>query len=339
MPYRRVITTRFGGPEVLQLVTEPDLPEPGPGQARVKVQAATASYTDTIIRNGRYPDVKNTPPFTPGYDLVGVVDALGPSVTGLAVGQRVAALTVIGAYCEYLCVRSDWLVPVPDGLDAAEAVCLVLTYTTAYQMLHRVAKVEAGQRILVIGAGGAVGTAILQLAQPLGLRMYGTASSRKRDWVAGWGATPIDYQSEDVAGRVRELTGDGVDVAFDPLGGASARRSVRAVRRGGLLVAYGFHDLVRGRENRFGFYADFIRVMVGRYLPARRRMVIYTITGLRREHPDWFREDLTALFELLGAGQIKPVIAARLPLAEAAQAHRLLDAESVQGKLVLDMSI
>jgi NADPH:quinone reductase-like Zn-dependent oxidoreductase len=337
MTYKRVIITEFGGPEVLAVVTEPDLPLPGPGQVRVKVEAATASYTDSIIRRGLYPDVRDKPPFTPGYDLVGIVDALGEGATGCSVGQRVAALTVIGSYAEYVCVPADWLVPVPDGLDPAAAVCLVLTYVTAYQMLYRVATLKAGQRLLVQAAGGAVGTAALQLGKLIGLELYGTASSRKRDWVIRWGATPIDYRSEDVVARVRQLSGGGVDAVFDPLGGASIRRSFRMLRRGGLLVAYGFHDMVRGRESRVSFLSGFAQVFLSKYLPTGRSMVIYSITAVRRQHPAWFSEDLAALFGLLAQGLIEPVIAVRLPLSEAARAHRLLDEESVQGKIVLEV--
>jgi NADPH:quinone reductase-like Zn-dependent oxidoreductase len=337
MPYKRVVITRFGGPEVLELIDESDLPIPRPGEARVKIEAATASYTDTIIRRGLYPDVRDKPPFTPGYDLVGVVDALGDGVSDLRVGQRVAAMTVVGAYSEYLCVRADWLTPAPESLDPAEAVCLVLTYTTAYQMLHRVAKVQPGRQILVQAAGGAVGTALLELGKLAGLEMYGTASSRKHDWVAGWGATPIDYQTVDVVSRTRELSGGGVDAAFDPLGRDSFWRSFQVLRRGGTLVAYGFHDAVRGRESMVSFVWGYVQVPLWNLLPNGRSAIFYSITAMRRKCPVWFREDLTALFGLLAEGRIQPIIAARVPLAEAPKAHRLLDEESAQGKIVLEM--
>jgi NADPH2:quinone reductase len=169
MSYKRVIITEFGGPEVLEVIEEEVLPEPGPGEVRVKVLATSATFTDTMIRKGKYPDVKEKPPFSPGYDVVGVVDKLGEGVTGLKSGQMVADLTVIGAYAEYICLPASRLVPVPDGLDPAEAVSLVLSYVTPYQMLHRSAKIQRGQRILVHGAGGAVGTAMLQLGKLLDL--------------------------------------------------------------------------------------------------------------------------------------------------------------------------
>ena len=225
MGYKRVVITEFGGPEVLKLVEEAALPEPGQGEARVKILVTSAAFTDTMIRKGMYPDVKEKPPFSPGYDMVGVVDKLGEKATRLEVGQRVAALTVIGAYSEYICLPKSHLVPVPEGVDEAEAVGLVLSYVTAYQMLHRAAKVNRGQRILIHGAGGAVGTAMLQLGKLLELEMYGTASKSKHELVAGLGATPIDYRGEDFVERILSKTGDGVDAAFDPIGGENFKRT------------------------------------------------------------------------------------------------------------------
>ena len=167
MSYNRVIITKFGGTEVLKVIEEAVLPEPKPGEVRVKVLVTSAAFTDVMIRNGKYPDVKEKPPFSPGYDMVGIVDKLGEGVTRFKAGQRVADLTIIGAYSEYICLPESRLIPVPDGLDSAEAVSLILSYVTAYQMLHRVAKVKQGQHILVHGAGGAVGTAMLQLGNLL----------------------------------------------------------------------------------------------------------------------------------------------------------------------------
>ncbi len=191
MSYKRVVITEFGGPEVLGVVEEKALPEPQPEQVRVRVLATSAAFTDTMIRKGIYPDAKEKPPFSPGYDMVGVVDKLGAGVAKLKVGQSVADLTVVGAYSEYICLLESRLVHVPDGLDAAEAVSLILSYVTAYQMLHRSAEVQRGQRILVHGAGGAVGTALLQLGKLLDLEMYGTASKPKHELVASLGATHL----------------------------------------------------------------------------------------------------------------------------------------------------
>ncbi len=333
MSYKRVIITGFGGPEVLKLVEEAALPEPKPGEVRIKVLATSAAFTDVMIRKGKYPDVKDKPPFSPGYDVVGVVDKLGDGATRFKVGQRVADLTIIGAYSEYLCLPENRLTPVPDGLDPAEAVGLILSYVTAYQMLHRIAKVKGGQRILVHGGGGAVGTALLQLGKLLDLEMVATASKPKHELVARLGATPIDYQNENWVERLRHLTGDGVDAVFDPIGGYCFKQSFSVLRQGGLLVAYGFYNPVMGKGGSIPF--DFIRLKLWNILPNGCSTTFYSIGALRQKQPKWFSEDLTKLFDLLVQGKIKPVIAARMPLAEARRAHELIEGAGMQGKIVL----
>jgi NADPH2:quinone reductase len=190
----RMVLTGLGGPEVLKCVEE-HLPKPGAGEVRVKILAAGIAFADVLMRRGLYPGTPKFP-FTPGYDLVGNIDALGDAVSQFVIGQRVAALTMIGGYSRYTVVPAGRLVPVPDGLDPAEAVSLVLNYVTAYQMLHRVAKLREGQRVLIHAAAGGVGTAALQLGRLAGLEMFGTASKAKHQLVASLGATPIDYRSE-----------------------------------------------------------------------------------------------------------------------------------------------
>lgn len=336
MSYKRVIITRFGGPEVLKVVEEALLPEPKPGEVRVKVLTTSAAFTDVMIRRGKYPDVKEKPPFSLGYDVVGIVDKLGKDVTRFEVGQRIADLTIIGAYSEYICLPESRLTPVPDGLDSAEAVSLILSYVTAYQMLHRVAKVKQGQRILVHGVGGAVGTAMVQLGNLLDLEMFGTASKSKHELVASLGATPIDYKGEDFVERILSVTGDGVDAAFDPIGGDNFKRSFSVLRRGGILVAYGFYNAVMGKGG--SILLDFLRLKLWNILPNGRSTMFYSIGALRQKHPDWFSEDLTKLFDMLVRGKIKPIIAARMPLAEVRRAHELIEEAGVQGKIVLMVS-
>ncbi len=330
-----MIITSFGGPEVLKIEDLAALPEPKFGEVRIKVLAAGAAFTDVMIRKGMYPDLKEKPPFPPGYDMVGVVDKLGEGATRFKAGQTVADLTVIGSYSEYICLPESQLIPVPEGLDPAEAVSLVLSYVTAYQLLHRIAKIKEGHRILVHGAAGAVGTAMLQLGKLLNLEMYGTASKPKQDVVAALGATPIDYKSGNWLDRIRALTGDGVDAVFDPIGGESFRKSFHALRRGGILAAYGFYNAVMGRGGSIPL--DFIRLKLWNLLPNGRSTAFYSIGALRKKHPEWFTEDLTNLFNLLAQGKIKPVIAARLPLTEVKRAHELIETAAVQGKIVLTM--
>ena len=331
-----MVLREFGGPEVLKIVEKDLLPEPKKGEVRVKELATSASFTDVMIRMEKYPDVKEKPPFILGYDMVGIVDKLGEEVTRLKVGQRVADLTVVGAYSEYICLPEERLTAVPEMLDSAEAVSLILSYLTAYQMLHRVAKVRQGQRILVHGAGGAVGSALLQLGKLIGLEMYGTASKSKQDLVASLGATPIDYRNEDFVEKVHNVTEEGVDVVFDPIGGENFKRSFSVLRKGGLLVAYGFYNAVLGKDGNIPI--DFLKLKLWNFMPNGRSTTFYSIGELRKEHPDWFSEDLTQLFSMLQKGEIKPVIAKRLPLTEVRQAHELVEKAEVQGKVVLIVS-
>lgn len=335
MRYKHVVVEHTGGPEVLHVV-EDELPEPGAGQVRVKILAADVSFSDVNVRRGRYPGAPK-PPFTPGYAMVGVVDELGPNTSGLTAGQSVAALTFYGSYSQYICLPAGKLVPMPAGLDPAEAVSLVMNYVAAYQMLHRMAHVAPGQRILVHGAAGGVGTALLELGRLAGLTVYGTASKPKHSLVLRLGATPIDYQSEDFVARIAALTGgEGVDAAFDPMGSAHLKQSAQAVRTGGTLVGYGFYTVAnRGSNIVLDVLAQYLQLALWSLPPNRKHAMFYDIRPLAEKHPDWFRADLTALAAMLAAGKLHPVIAARLPLDEVVHAHQQVEHAEVRGKLVL----
>ena len=353
---QRVIVDRYGGPEVLRVVEDDD-PRPGSGEVRVRVLAAGVSFTDAQLRAGTYLGVPK-PPFTPGYELVGVVEELGPGCSRLREGDRVAALTVWGADAERVCVPEANAVEVPEDLDPAEVVSLVLTYMTAYQLLHRMARVKRGETVLVHGAAGRVGTAALELGALAGLRLYGTASARDRTAVERLGAVAIDYRNEDFLARVRELPGKGVDVVLDGLGGALSLRSFRALRPGGRLVVFGHYStLSHGRKSWRGWlewYAATAGVALWGVVSPRRRVLAYRIQKLREGHqviprgarrplpvgggprdPEWYREDFRVLLELLRADKIHPVVAERLPLADVRRAHELLERSAAKGKLVL----
>ncbi|GAA4287667.1 medium chain dehydrogenase/reductase family protein [Georgenia daeguensis] len=348
---------RFGGPEVLRVVQSRD-PRPGTGEVLVRVLAAGVSFTDALLRAGTYLGVPR-PPFTPGYELVGVVDERGPGCSRLRVGDRVAALTAYGAYAEDVCVPETEAVEVPTDLDPAEVVSLVLTYTTAYQLLHRSARVRRGETVLVHGAAGRVGTAVLELGALAGVRLYGTASAHDRGAVERLGAVAIDYRNEDFVARVRELTGAGVDVALDGFGGTISLRSFRALRPGGRLVLYGHYATMAGGRKSwrgwFEWYGTTAAVALRGLLSPGRRVLVYRIQKLRDSrqllpvaprrparlvgggprHPDWFREDFLALVDLLRRGDIRPVVAERLPLSDARRAHELLESSAARGKIVL----
>lgn len=343
MKHSRIIVTRYGGPDALQVIEE-DCPEPKHGEVRVKVLAAGVSLPDIMMREGLHPETPKLP-FTPGWDLVGVVDQIGNGTSGIEIGQTVAALPIFGAYAQFICLPQKEFVPVPSGLDAAESVSLILNYITAYQMMHRSAKVKPRQRVLIHGAAGGVGSALLQLGRLVDLEMYGTCSSRTASSVSELGGIPIDYKDQDFVKEIHSRTAKGVDVVFDGIGGTHIWRSRKALCPGGTVVAYGLTGSLQGgrlasghegERHRFREIAIFGVYIAGSWiLPGRKRVVPYSIQWLKRIKPKLFRQDLIALFDLLQQQKIKPLIAQRFPLTQAKQAHELLGKGGVIGKIVL----
>ncbi|MBK8488821.1 MAG: zinc-binding dehydrogenase [Bacteroidetes bacterium] len=333
MKYNRIIISKFGGPEVLQKVTENELPKPQKNQVRIKVLTTSASFTDTLIRRGIYPNVKEKPPFSPGYDLVGIVDELGEGVNNLAVGQKVADLTVIGAYTEYICLDANSVVPVPENLDNGETVSLILSYLTAYQMLHRSAKIKNGQTVLIHAAAGAVGTALIQLGKLMNLKMYGTASKSKHDFIERMGAIPIDYKNQDFAKVINKKEPNGIDAVFDPMGGDYFPRSLGVLKKKGTLVGFGFQNSASG--NGGNMILDFLKIQLWNLLPTKPSANFYLITSMRKKHPKRFQEDLSTLFKLLSDKKIKPEIGKIMTLDQAVEAHKLVENAEIEGKIIL----
>lgn len=335
-PRNRVVQVRrFGGPDGLEVV-EAAMPAAGPGEVRVRVLASSIEYTDVPIRRHLYAQtMRRQPPFVLGYDVVGQIDQVGDGVSGWRLGERVADMTVLGSNAENRTLRAQDLVRVPAEVDAAEAAAVILSWTTAYQLLHRTAHVQRGQRVLVQGAAGAVGQALLVLGGMAGVEMWGTARGEHAPLVRGLGATPIDYQREDFT---RVLPG-GFDVIFDGVGEDDFRRSFAALRPGGLLCAYGYSARVPAQRGVLALLASLVRVYAWRrvrsWFPGGKRVRFYSINLMRAQHPDWFREDLERLFGLLAAGAIRPRVAERISFDEIAEAHRRVEAGGLEGKLVL----
>jgi synaptic vesicle membrane protein VAT-1 len=328
-----------------------DLDAPPSGHARVRVEAAGVSYGDVLFQRGVVPGGPK-PPYTPGCDLVGVVESVGAGVTGLEVGQRVAALVVSGGYTTAINLPAQRLVPVPDGVDPISVAAASLNYFIAHQMLHRVAKVQSGHRILVHGASGGVGIALLQLAEHIGgVTVFGTASARNLDVVRRHGAVAIDYRAQDFANVVRATVDeDGsinattayhkngtVHAAFDAIGGPHFWRSYSVLGRGGRLVAYGQNDVLRDGKPKVaigavGFLGGLI---LPKLRPDGRRTGFYNAWALEKSQPHAYREDLTEVLNLLSADKIAPREIHTLPLADAAEALSRAE-RGVTGKLVLD---
>jgi NADPH:quinone reductase-like Zn-dependent oxidoreductase len=324
----RIVLTAIGGPEVLKIIEE-DVRNPGPNEIRVKVLACGVAFADVLMRRGLYSGVPS-PPYSPGYDIVGVVESCGPAVQQWKPGDLVAALTMIGGYSRYIVIPESEAVRVPDGLDPAEAVSLVLNYTTAYQLIHRIARLRQGESLLIHGAAGGVGTAALQLGSLAGLKMFGTASKPKHDLVIALGGTPIDYRGEDFVQRAA-----GVDAVFDPIGGRNWMRSYSALGQGGRFVGYGMSAAIEGgRRNRLLAAASFAWIGLVSLVPGKSARW-YSIVTEKKNYPEWFREDLVQLLTMLQEKSIRPVVAERLPLREAARAHELLERASISGKIVL----
>ncbi|MBR0853270.1 medium chain dehydrogenase/reductase family protein [Bradyrhizobium liaoningense] len=328
----RVVQVRcFGGPDGLEVVDAP-LPVAGRGEVRVRVLASSVVYTDVVIRRHLYPQtISLRPPFVLGYDVVGEIDQLGQDVTSFKLGDRVADMTVVGSNAAYRTLRAEEVTRVPPSVDAAEAAALILSWTTAYQLLHRAAHVKRGQRVLVHGAAGAVGQALLTLGRMEGLELWGTARGDHAALVRELGGTPIDYQREDFT----KVVPGGFDVVFDGIGEDGCRRSLAALKRGGLLCAYGYTAGVQAHRSLFSILTWTARLYVLGWLSGGRRVYFYSINLMRARHPTWFREDLAQLFELLAARAIQPRIAERISFAEVAEAHRRLEAGGLEGKLVL----
>ncbi|WP_026910083.1 zinc-binding dehydrogenase [Patulibacter minatonensis] len=330
-----VVVREHGGPENL-LLEEVATPDPGTGEVLVAVEAVGVAYADVLMRQGLYPETPKLP-FTPGYDLVGRVVAAGPGTTAPAVGSRVAALTVSGSSATHAVAKAAWAVPIPDDVDAASASALVLNYVTAHQMLHRVAAVPEGGTVLVLGAAGGVGTALLELCALAGIRAIGTASGDRTALVEARGGIPVDRRAEDVEAAVRRHAPDGVDATFDAVGGPQLAASRRMTRRDGTVVSYGVGFGAGKGFGRIGLLGRHGAALAKAKLTRGAAVPMYVIagrTGAADKDPAALREDLAALVALVADGSLTPEVTT-LPLAEIAEAHRRLESQTVPGKLVL----
>jgi NADPH:quinone reductase-like Zn-dependent oxidoreductase len=324
MQYKSVVVTKRGGPEFLQVV-ENELYAPSAGQARIRVLATLVVQDDVAVRVGNRPFLPKIP-FVPGYTILGVVDAVGDEVTSVSIGDRVAALTQFGGYTEYIYWDAKQLVHVPETLDPAEAVTLILNYLVPLQALHTVVQVKPGDKVLIIGASGGVGTAFLQLGRLAGLKMYALASSSKHKTLIDYGAVPIDYHTQDFVQVLHKAEPGGLDFVFNGMGEEYFERGLSVLRRGGVLVHYG------GPQSFARFVLLVTKVILYNLLPNGKKIKGYgTHTGnIIQFEPEWKK-----LFKLLEEGKIKPLITARFPLLEARKANELLESGQVIGNIVL----
>ncbi|MFI9061838.1 medium chain dehydrogenase/reductase family protein [Streptomyces sp. NPDC053429] len=325
-------------PEGLELHRRP-VPRPAAGQVLVAMEATGVSFAEQQMRRGRYYDQPPFP-FVPGYDLVGTVLTVGAGVGPGLLGKRVAALTKTGGWASHITLDAADVVEVPDGVGAVDAETAVVNGITAWQMLHRKARVRAGQTVLVHGANGGVGSILVQLALAAGAAVIGTASTRHHDALRALGVTPVDYRSGDVPARVRALAPGGVDAVFDHVGGEGVADSWRLLAPGGTLVSYG-SAATRDDEGSGAWpvLALLGRVWMWNWLPNGRRAYFFNVWAGRAYAKGRFRarlrSDLTQVFTALQRGEITAKVAAEIPLARAAEAMRLAESGTVAGKVVL----
>jgi NADPH:quinone reductase-like Zn-dependent oxidoreductase len=336
---RAVWITRPGGPGALEVRETAD-PEPGPGQVRIRVSAAGLNFAEVMAAQGLYPDAPK-PPCVVGYEVAGVVDALGERVQGYAVGQRVLAMTHFGGHADLVCVPADHVLGIPDAMSFEEAAAIPVNYVTAYHMLFRIACVRPGERVLVHMAAGGVGMAVLQLCRTVDdLEVFGTASAAKHDVLRAEGcAHPIDYHATNYAAEVRRLTrGEGVDVVLDPLGGNDWRKGLKLLRPAGRLVAYGFANLASGqrrRPARLAAQVAGIPLLTPLQLMNHNRTVSGVNIGHMWDQIAILREELQAVLALWDENKIKPHLDMSYPFAQAADAHRRILQRKNIGKVLL----
>ncbi|HXX32086.1 MAG TPA: medium chain dehydrogenase/reductase family protein [Myxococcaceae bacterium] len=336
---RTLTITRHGGPEVLVVREAPD-PVPGAGQLRIRVARAGLNFADVSARVGLYPDAPR-PPMVMGYEVSGTVDALGAGVTGLAPGTAVLAFTRFGGQATHAVVDARAAFPLPPGMSLDQAAALPVNYVTAHLLL-RVGGLQPGRSVLVHMAAGGVGLAVLQLCRAVGgVTVFGTASASKHAFLRQAGLDhPIDYRTTDWADEVRRLTGGrGVDLILDPLGGKDWDRGYQLLRPAGMLVCYGFANLVTG-ESRSWPRVLWQVARVRRWSPLRLMNDNRGVAGVNLGHL-WgetalIDESMRALLDLFRRGAISPRVDRVFPLAEGAAAHRFLQERRNVGKVLFD---
>ena len=310
--------------QALTIIDKPLRP-PASEDARIKILVTPVCQDDVACRVGNRPFLPKLP-FTPGYTAIGTVDAVGENVTEVSVGDRVAALTNYGCYAEYLYWPAQKLVKVPETIDPAQASILILNYLVSYQILHRVAHVKTGDKVLIIGASGGVGTAFLELGQLANIKMYGLASLNKHNILKKFGAIPIDYHTQDFVEILKKLEPEGIDFVFNGMSEEYFSRAMVVLRPGGVLVHYG------APTSFLNFLQLVAKLLFYNVLPNGKKIEGY---GTHRLGVELFKEDWSHLFKLLQDGRIHPIISEKFPLLEAAKANEMLESGQVTGNLVL----
>jgi len=347
MKNRQAIVPEFGPPEVITIV-EADLPEPLPGQVRVRIEASTVSATDIFIRKGIYPLLKGDPPFVLGFDFVGIVDKVASDVTFISLGDRVGNLVMTGGNANYICCPADQLVRIPPDVDLLSVAPLMLSGMTAYQLFTRAATVKPGSKLLIHGGSGAVGDTLLQLGRLASCVMVTTASAGKHELLASYGATPVDYHASNYREQLRTLAGEGFDFAFDFTNQISFNDSFRLLKKGGRLITYGVFtsalSIAKKTPLNFASFGIDYGLMMAKLawwnaLPNGKSARFFGSPDSKRNFPAQYQQDFDELAGLLKKGHLIPPIYQVVAIDEIPLAHRLLQDGQIQGHLVVDMRI
>src|SRR5262245_15588004 len=323
---RAAIAREYGPPEVLRIEELPD-PVPGPGQVVVDVHAAAVNYPDVLMLANRY-QIPAKLPFTPGSEIAGVVAAIGPDVRGVEPGQRVTGTLFVGAFAERVALSASALQPVPDGIDLRSAAAFGVVYTTAYHALRSPGRLRAGETLLVLGAGGGVGLAAVDLGRALGARVIAAASSDAKLRAARERGAEVlvNYASENLKDRLKEATrGRGVDVVIDPVGGPYSEPALRALGWRGRLVVVGFAA------------GEIPRIPLNLVLLKGAEIHALNFGPFIENEPAEATRNRAELAELWRSGKVSPHVSAVYPLARTADALRELAERRAIGKVVIDV--
>lgn len=332
MKRHRYVAIAKGGPQVLEWQSfEPKHPKEN--EVAVQVEAVGVLLADVLWQMGITP-MGPKHPFTPGYDVVGIIAEVGPNVVGLEKGQRVAAMIQYGGYTEWVCLSAEMVVPVPDRLDPRRAVAATTSYLTAYWLVHSEGKIQPDEIVLIHGAGGGTGSAVVEMACLAGARTYGTASQSKHGLVERKGGIPIDYKAGDFTKVLREREPQGVAFIVDPIGGECTSHSLGLLKPGGKLVATAMIQSFKS-NNRMIAVRSMLRLPLWSLFHPGKKAYFWDIVATARKNLAVYRDNLKTVLHLLEEDRIDPMIGQVMALRDAPKAQQMLLDYQVAGKIVL----
>lgn len=324
---QKVIITRYGGPEVLKMISE-DIPALKADEVLIRIQRTGVAYIDRMMRKGIFP---NNIKATPGFDIVGTVVEKGNSVKSFTNGDKVAAIPGKSGYANYIVLKEKHLIKLPNNIDIDKSCSVILNYTTAHLILTRYLKAKPGNTLLMQGASGGLGTAMLQLCKLYNIKVLGTASEAKKDVVIQNGGTYLNYKHNYID-EIKKLTaGKGVDFVVDGVGGKNYSLSYKALSSKGTLVGIGYEG-----NSKMGFLASWLRLFSFKLNPFGKKAIMFSIVIEMNKRLPQLKKEIELLMDLLNDKKINPVIYDVVPLKEYKKAHQLLEERKIKGKLILN---